>query len=154
MKKIIQLFCACLFVLNLSGCGEPIEDTNGENNTSLNTITDKNIINLDLGASGLGYSETNLGGFQSKEYSSKNFNGVEQIYLTNFIGKSDVFVYVGHLNVKSGNFKIAIINDDKIIKEIPNDAFNEEFFFEDLVGTFAIHVAGESANVEFHIDVY
>ena len=39
MKKIMKLVCTCFLVLSLSACVEAIEDTNGENNTSLNTIT-------------------------------------------------------------------------------------------------------------------
>jgi hypothetical protein len=58
------------------------------------------------------------------------------------------------MQVKSGNFKLVAINDDKIIKEFPLDAFNEEFLFEDIKGTFSIHLAGESANFELYIDVY
>ena len=42
---------------------------------------------------------------------------------------------------------------EKIIKEIPIDSFNETFYFEDLTGTFSIHVAGESASFDFHIDI-
>lgn len=154
MKKIWIFLMMMTLVLSLAACGEEYEDTNGEDDYTLQTITDENIIHLETGASGLSYKESNLGGFlHSSEYSSKKFNGVEQIYLTNFIGKSDVEVYIGHMNVKKGNFKLAIINNDEIIKEIPVDAFNEIYRFEDLKGTFSIHVAGESAAFDFHIDV-
>ena len=135
------------------GCGEEYEDTNGTDNFSLQTITDEDIIHLQTGASGLTYKESNLGGLSSSEYSSKNFNGVEQIYLTSFILPSDIYVYIGHLNVESGNFKLVVINNDEIIKEIPLDTFGEEFYFENLEGDFSIHVAGESAKFEFHIQV-
>lgn len=153
MKKILVLLFLMLLSLSLAGCGEEYEDTNGEDNFALQTITDEDIINLATGASGLSYKESNLGFFHSSEYSSKKFNGVEQIYLTNFIGKSDVEIYVGHMNVKKGNFKLAVINNDEIIKEIPVDSFNETYFFEDLKGTFSVHVAGESAAFDFYIDI-
>ena len=57
------------------------------------------------------------------------------------------------MNVKKGNFKLAVINNDEIIQEIPVDAFNETYRFEDLTGTFSVHVAGESAAFGFYIDV-
>ena len=143
----------CL-VLMLGGCGTKYEDTNGADNFALQTITDENIIARDLGASGLTYTEAHLGDIvHSSEYSSKNFNGVEQIYLVDFLLPSDVDVYIGHMNVKQGNFKLAVINNDEIIFEIPLDAFNELYRFEDLTGSFSIHVAGESAAFEFHMDV-
>lgn len=154
MKKflpVILVFCLCLA---LTGCGPEYEDTNGEDDFTLQTITDEDIIHLSTGASGLTYTEQNLGDFlHSSEYSSKNFNGVEQIYLTSFIGKSDIEIYIGHMNVESGNFKLVIINNDEIIQEIERDTFNETFYFEDLKGDFSIHVAGESAKFDFHIDV-
>ena len=154
MKRILSTILVLCMCLSLVACGEEYGDTNGEDNFSLQTITDENIINRDLGASGLGYEEISVGDITSTEYESNNFNGVEELYLTNFIGKSDIHVYIGHLNVESGNFRLVVINDDKIIKDIPLDAFGETFYFEDLKGTFAIRVAGESAKCDFHIEVY
>lgn len=153
VKKLLCVLFVAILCMNLVACGTEYEDTNGEDNYTLETITDENIINMDIGASGLSYEETEVGIIKSSEYSSKNFNGVEQIYQTNFIGKSDVEVYIGTMNVKKGNFKLAIINDGKIIMEVPLDAFGETYRFEDLKGEFAIHVAGESAAFEFYLEV-
>lgn len=98
MKKFLSVFCMICMCLALVGCGTEYEDTNGADDFALQTITDENIINLDTGASGLTYSEENLGDvLHSSEYSSKNFNGVEQLYLTNFIAPSDIHVYIGHI---------------------------------------------------------
>lgn len=153
MKRIFSLILVLGMCFSLVACGEEYEDTNGEDNFKLQTITNDNIINRDIGASGLGYTESEVAGITSTEYNAKNFNGVEEIYLTNFIGKSDVQVYIGHMNVKSGNFRLVAINDDKIIYEFPLDAFGDTYYFEDLKGSFAIHVAGESAAFDFHIEV-
>ena len=153
MKRFLWLltvFCLCLA---LSGCGTQYEDTNGPEDFSLQTITDENIIHLETGASGLSYKESNLAGIQSTEYSAKNFNGVEQIYLTNFLLPSDIEIYIGHMDVKQGNFRLVVVNNDAIIHEIPLDAFGDTFRFEDLTGSFSVHVAGESAAFSFHIDI-
>ena len=154
MRKFIAILLIICICLTIGGCGTTYEDTNGADNFELQTITDENIIHLETGASGLAYKESNLGLLQSSEYYSKNFNGVEQIYLTNFVGSSDIYVYIGHMNVESGNFRLVVINDDKIIHEFDLDTFGEEFLFEDLTGTFSIHVAGESAKFDFYIDIY
>lgn len=151
MRKFIAILLITCICLTIGGCGTTYEDTNGADNFELQTITDENIIHLETGASGLAYKESNLGLLQSSEYYSKNFNGVEQIYLTNFVGSSDIYVYIGHMNVESGNFRLVVINDDKIIHEFDLDTFGEEFLFEDLTGTFSIHVAGESAKFDFYI---
>lgn len=154
MRKFIAILLVTCICLTIGGCGTTYEDTNGADNFELQTITDENIIHLETGASGLAYKESNLGLLHSSEYYSKNFNGVEQIYLTNFVGASDIYVYIGHMNVESGNFRLVVINDDKIIHEFDLDTFGEEFLFEDLTGTFSIHVAGESAKFDFYIDIY
>jgi hypothetical protein len=153
MKKVLCILFVLVFAVALTGCGVEIADTNGPDDTSLATITEENIINMDIGSSGLNYTETEVGALLSSEYSSKNFNGVERIYLTNFIGKSDIRVYIGHMNVESGNFKLVVVNNEEIIHEFALDTFGEEFWFEDLTGEFAIHVAGESAEFDFHIQI-
>lgn len=154
MKKIASVLLAGVLFLGLTGCGSQYKDTNGSDDFTLQTITDQNIIDLDTGASGLRYSEESIDGVAiSAEYSAKKFNGVEQIYLTNFIAPSDVSLYIGHMEVTDGNFKLAVLNNDEIIREIPLDAFNETFCFEDLEGSFSIHVAGESAAFSFYLQV-
>lgn len=152
MKRIIYLLCLCILVV---GCSKKYDDTNGKECYDLQTISDQNIIHLDVGASGLSYSEESLNDiFFSSKYSSKDFNGVEQIYLNNYLINSSVHVYIGTMTIKSGNFKLAVINNDKIIYEFDRETFNQEFVFDDIKGSFSIHVAGESAAFEFDIDVY
>lgn len=153
MKKIWALLPAAVLALALAGCGTEYVDTNGDDDFTLQTITDENIVKLDLGASGLTYSEQEFGfGITSTEYSSKNFNGVEEIYLTNYIFPSSFYIYVGYLNVSSGNFKLAVVNNDEVIREIPIGTFSEQIYFEDIQGSFAIRLAGESAAFQLNID--
>ena len=64
MKKKFALIIAVCMLFSLSACGTEYEDTNGDDIT-LQTITDEDIINLSIGASGLTYKETNLGGLKS-----------------------------------------------------------------------------------------
>lgn len=154
MKKVLCIVFILCISFTFVGCGTEYADTNGEKDFTLQTITDENIINMEIGSSGLVYEEESVGVLHSSEYSSKNFNGVEQIYGTNFLGKSDICIYVGHMNVESGNFRLVVVNDGKIIKDIPLDAFGEEFWFKDLTGSFSVNVVGESAKFDFYIDIY
>ena len=152
MKKVLSMVIILGLCISMFGCSaEKYEDTNGADDYTLQTISDENIINMDVGSSGMSYSETKLGAITSTKYSSKNFNGVYEIDATNFILPSDIGVYVGHLNIESGNFKIVIVNNDEIIFEIPLDSFGDTYYFDDLKGHFAIRAAGESAAVDFHI---
>ena len=154
MNKIFKILICLYLCVFLFACGEEYADTNGADNYTLQTITDSNIINLELGASGLGYKEQNIAGVVfSNEYYSKNFNGVERIYNTNFILPSDVMIYIGYLTVDSGNFRMVIVNDDKIIYDVESGTFNEMLRFDNLKGNFSIHLAGESADFELNLEV-
>lgn len=153
MKKLIKLLFACFLAFGLCGCGESIEDTNGENNTALNTITKEDILSNSISASGLGTEEGEFLGFTSFKYKAKNFNGVEELYNENYLFSTAVYVHVNFINLKSGNFRMFVINDGKIIQEIPSDATGESYCFENLDGNLTIRVAGESAKVEFDFDV-
>ena len=154
MKKLIKMILVSSALCSLVGCGDKYEDTNGPDNYNLQTIRDSDIIELSIGASGLSYTESEIAGITSKEYSSKNFNGVERIYQTNFILPSDIRVEVGYVSVKEGNFSVCIINEGEIIDEIPLDAFAKTFYYENLKGDFSIHIAGESAKFEMNIEVW
>ena len=153
MKKLLSLLLVVLMVLALPACGTKYEDTNGDDNFALQTITDEDIIHLRTGSSGMNYREESLGIMSSQEYSSKNFNGVDQLFLTNYIAGSDVTVSVGYINVTAGNFRMVVINNDEIIFDVPLDSAAEAYVFEDIKGSFSIHAAGESAAVEFNFSV-
>lgn len=154
MMRVLRVLLAISVCLALVGCGSTYEDTNGEDNYELQTITEENIIQQNVGSSGFGTRETKLPlGITSTEYYSKNFNGVYEFYMTNYLFASRVEVYVGHLNVEKGNFRISVVCDDEILFDIPLDSFNESYYFEDISGTFAIRVAGESAAFDFYIEV-
>ncbi len=155
MKKLLCLLLCILLLTGITACGQKYEDTNGEDDYSLQTITDDDIINLSTGSSGMTYTEEgkNLP-VSSAQYHSKNFNGVESIYHNYYIGQSDVNIYIGHLTVEKGNLRICIVVDGEIIFDIPLDSFNDTYTFENLEGDMLINVAGESAAFDFSIDIY
>ena len=144
---------AILVCFSLISCATVYDDTNGADNFTLQTITDDNIINRNIGSSGFGYSESEAFGITSSEYSSKNFNGVEEIFITTYITKSTFSVYIGHLTVRSGNFRLVAVNNDEIIYDFPLDSFGDTIWFEDIKGSFAIRAAGESASFSMYLSV-
>ena len=153
MKKVLSLVFVILMVLSLAACGTKYEDTNGDDNYALQTITDEDIIHLRTGSSGMSYQEESVGIMSGSEYSSRNFNDVDQLFLANYIGNSDVMRSIGYLNVTAGNFRMVVINNDEIIFDVPLNSAAEAFIFEDINGSFSVHVAGESAAVEFNFSV-
>lgn len=150
MKKILLLMMVVL-MLNLTACGVEIEDTNGTDDHSLSTITQDNILNLDLGASGLSKTENES---TIVKYSSKNFSGVEEIYLTNYVLASSVTLDMTSINIKEGNLGVYVIQDNEIVYEFALDESSENIVFEDVKGDFAVRIAGESASFSLYLDIY
>ena len=130
---------------------EHIEDTNGADNYNLQTITDENIINQDIGSLNLKSSTGFLN--DGITFKSDKFTGVSRIMLTNFILPSDFVVDVTNFVVNSGNFKMAVVNDDEIIAVIEPDIF-AGCRLENLTGSVSLMIAGESADFSFSLDAF
>jgi len=128
---------------------EHIEDTNGPDDYSLTTITDENIITQDMGA--LNISKTT--GFLNDgiTFKSNKFTGVYRVFQTNFLFDSDFLMDIAGFHVNSGNFKMVIINEGKIIATLEPDMF-VTCQLSDLNGSFELVIAGESADFEFSLD--
>ena len=127
-----------------------IEDTNGPDDYSLAVITDENIINQDMGALNVGFHRSLLNdGVTCK---SEKFSGVYRVFLTNFIFDSDFQMDLTNFYVHSGNFRMCLVNDGRIIADVePGEVFTE-VLLHDLNGAFELVIAGESADFEFYMD--
>ncbi|MBR2886403.1 MAG: hypothetical protein IKB93_16695 [Clostridia bacterium] len=125
---------------------EHIEDTNGAENYDLQTITDANIINRDVGAMGLQTSTDAI--TNTVTYSSKKFTGVEEIYGENIAANRMEFT-INHASVTEGNFKIVLLVDDEIVHEFKLNELTQTYILEKPSGYVSLRVAGESANFMF-----
>lgn len=157
MKKILCLIMALGFAVISVGCGVEIADNNGPDDYTLATITEENIVNQDLGASGYSMSP----GSEDDDYMTtttkikgKEFSGVAQLYVTNYLGKSDVTVDVSNLTVDSGNFALMALLDGEIVHEFKVGELMETFELKDINGTFEIVIAGETADFKLWIQVW
>lgn len=150
-KKIIAIIGAIVMVAVaavwfLNSDPEHIEDTNGTDNFSLQTITDANIINRDIGAMGLETSTDSIS--NTTTYSSDKFTGVEEIYGTNIWGNR-FEITVNHARVDSGNFKIVLLENDKIVHEFTLNELTQTFVLDNPDGYISLRIAGESADFKF-----
>ena len=146
MKRIFALLLTLALALSLTACGSvKIEDTNGPDNFALNTITDQNILNLDLPSGG--YS-TKTSGLLSKTvtHSGKDFSGVVEVLWTDMIA-GDFVLDLMDYTVTGGNFRMVVVNDGKIVADIAPGT--ERISIDDLKGHISIRVAGESADYSF-----
>lgn len=159
MKKIKNLLviiiciAAAVFVIVSminDGC-EHIEDTNGPDDYSLQTITDENICKLDM--SSMGITESTSTFSVGTKYSSSKFSGVYELYNTNYIFSSDATISIYDLSVTKGNFKLVVVVDDEIVHEFSLTEPNQEYIVRDVKGNVSVRVAGECAAFKFRLDV-
>lgn len=130
---------------------EHIEDTNGAENFALQTITDANIINKDIGAvGGPNMSTDNIS--NTTTYSSEKFTGVAEIYGTNITATS-MDIIVNHAGVTEGNFKLVLLVDDEIVHEFKLNELTQTYTLENPSGYVSLVIAGESANFEFDYSI-
>lgn len=154
-KKILIIAAAVVLVAVVAvwfilGGTEHIEDTNGPDNYALQTITDENIIKMDVGAIGGPKISRNVLQGSNVEFSSEKFTGVYEVLYDNFIGKSDFVLDMTGFEVKGGNFKMVVVHDDKIVATLEPGMF-VDYRLEDVTGTVSLRIAGESASFTFNM---
>ena len=146
MKRIFALLLTLALALSLTACGSvKIEDTNGPDNFTLNTITDQNILTLDLPSGGYG---TKTSGLLSKTvtHSGKDFSGVVEVLWTDMIA-GDFVLDLMDYTVTGGNFRMVVVNEDRIIADI--EPGTTQILLEGVKGRVALRIAGESAAYSF-----
>lgn len=128
---------------------EHIEDANGPDNYALVTITDENIIKQDMGSMNVKRSSGILN--DGITFSSNKFSGVYEVFSTNFLFDSDFTMDLTNFYVNGGNFRMALVNEGKIVATVEPDMF-ASVELHDLNGSFSLVIAGESADFEFTLD--
>lgn len=146
MKKLLLI---TLSIFSLIGCVQ-IEDQNGPEDYSIVTISDAQIIK---GSSYSGVSSYTTSS-HTNEYvqgtmKSSKFSGV-QIVSTIRFNKSS-YNYDINCNVEIGNFIVAIVSNDKILKKIEANS-NIKFTLSDTEYQHELKIVGESAN--FYLEYY
>ena len=133
---------------------EHIEDTNGADNYSLQTITARDVTEQKMGMKGaVSKSETRFGNLSNGiKYSSKKFTGVYQLYTATLFKGSDIYVSLAEFEIKQGNFAFYVVFDGEVVGKIePDDFATAEFTLKNVEKTASLEyfIAGESASFEF-----
>ena len=133
---------------------EHIEDTNGADNYSLQTITEQDVVEHNMGTKGsVNKRETRFGNISNGiKYSSKKFTGVHRLYTATIIEGSDIYVSLAGFEIREGNFACYIVFDGEVVGKIePDDFATAEFIIENVEKTASLEyfIAGESASFEF-----
>lgn len=133
-----------------------IEDTNGPDVLTLGSITDADIINLDTGALSpvkVSRSDITIGGVDlnaSVKLSSQKFTGVYEVLYENYVLPSDFVLQLSSFEVMSGNFKMVVVHDDKIVATI-EPGMQVDYRLDNVTGYVSLRIAGESAAYQFYM---
>ena len=146
IAAIVFFAAGCLWLILSSP--DHIEDTNGAEDLSLQTITEENIIQLDFGAvGGPNISRNSLWG-DVVEFSAKKYTGVTEIFYDNFIGTSDFEVDLSSFEVTGGNFQMVVVCNGEIVATLEPGGM-VDYCLEDVTGYVSLRIAGESASYSF-----
>ena len=152
-KKLLTTLVAIVLVVVgavwfLSDGMEHIEDTNGLEDFSLQSITEQQIIDLSTGSvGGPSISKGILTG-DAVEFSAEKFSGVYEVLYDNFIGKSDFQLDLTNFVVNGGNFALVVVHDDQIVATLEPDMF-VTYRMDDINGYVSLRIVGESADFSF-----
>ena len=154
IKKLLLIVAAVILavvvvVWLIVGGTKHIDDTNGADNYTLQTITDKDIIDMDMGSAG-SFKRSKVVG-SSMEFSSEKFTGVDEILFDNFVGTSDFVINLTNYEIHGGNFKMVVVHNDKIVATLEPGMF-VDYRLENVTGTVSLRIAGESASFKFFMD--
>ena len=138
--KICAIILLCMIIaLSLSACGNHIEDTNGDDNFSLETITDSDIESGKTNT--VVYSESKMTVGNKTTYKAKKLSGIKKLEDIN-VNKS--FTITSDMTVSAGNCRLVLLKNSQILQDL-NINGSEKLTFES--GRYSLMIAGESATV-------
>lgn len=144
MKKYLFVAVIFLMLFTLSSC-KHVEDTNGEEDYTIETFSDEDIFKNSSNYLAIGKVEKNINNESSLSVSK--FSGIYKF--TSFKVKDSNFKFKIESNCSSGNFKIVLVKDNNTIINI--EINNEEIIEINEQGTYALKVIGESAKFSLKI---
>lgn len=137
---------------------EHIEDTNGADNYSLQSITEQDVIEQKMGSKGtvkereMHYEFAGLNVSDGTKYSSKKFTGVYLLHNETLFKGSDIYVSLAEFQIKEGNFAFYVVFDGEVVGKVePSENALAEFRLDNVekTGELEYVIAGESADFSF-----
>lgn len=130
-----------------------IEDTNGPDDVSLQTITQDQIIHRSIGSvGGPAISTSTLAG-DAVTISAKKFTGVYEILYDNYWLPSDFEVDLISFEVYGGNFQLVVVHEEEIVAVLEPGTF-VHYRMDDIKGYVSLRLVGESAAFKITMSGY
>lgn len=147
------VFAVVVGVWLLLDAPEHIEDTNGAENFSLQTITEEQIVTMSIGSIGGPNKSRSILTGDSIEFSADKFTGVAEILYDNFIAPSDFQLDLTNYEITGGNFQLVVVHNEQIVAVLEPDMF-VSFRLEDITGYVSLRIVGESAAFRFFMSEF
>lgn len=147
----VAIVVACIVIMCIGTPAQQIEDTNGADNFTLQTITNENIINCDISSTGLNTSKNKL--TKTYTYYSDEFSGIEILDTHTYSGIGDT-ITVEKLEVNDGNLKVAVVENNKIVHEFNLNEADQSYTVNSSAGLYNLVVAGESADFSIKYKIH
>ena len=150
MKKVFLLLCFVLSIMMISCAGfTQYEDTNGEDNYRLQSITEEMLINKNGGLQiGAVNSKTTKNGVTNISSSVHQFDGVESFHS---FKKGSYEVKVS-FTVSSGNARLVITDGNKIIYDFNINQDDQVYEFT-CNSTYQLKLAGEACEYNLKVEI-
>ena len=140
MKKLICALLAVFILLSFTGCGtRSYEDTNGEDDYSLQTITEADIIR------GIGSSifmSSTVRNNHVTVCTARTMSGVAKLFELDLNGE-DLDLTVS-CSITKGNARLVLVINDEIVHDFGLKGMNQNFTLENVTGAVSLRIAGES----------
>ena len=140
MKKCLCALLALFMLLSCSGCITfSYEDTNGEDNYALQTLTDADILR---GAGSTTVLSSKVTINNKTECKAKTMSGVLTLLDTKL--NNEPFAITVSCHITKGNARLVLVVDDEIVHDFALNTDNQTFTLPNVTGKVRLKIAGES----------
>lgn len=146
MRKLLIIFLFLVIGIMLVACSHR-EDTNGESDTSLTTLTEADIVN---GASSLSSGRTESKRNDRGEIKINKFSEVQVIDSINVRDASEMLTY--KITHESGNLRVVLVKDGEVYSDLVIDGNDNSITLTES-GKYDLKIAGESAKFEMEYKI-
>ena len=150
MKRYWIIGLILAMCLGLVACGQ-IEDTNGEQDYSLATITEEQLVKGTNSSSKVGFLHTQIN--NSHTFKVNKFSGVEAIESVRATESTKSITFLVESTRNSGNLYVYVRCDGQIVGDLEIGTKDDLVIENPAPGKYELCVAGESASYELSVTI-
>ena len=149
MKKIICALLLCCTLLSFAGCAMiSYEDTNGDEDFTLQTLTEEDILD---GGNSSEMLSSHVTVNNKSTYKAKSLSGVKVLYEKKL--REETITFSLSSTVSKGNARLVLASEDAILHEFDLNKADQSFTLENFTGRVFLRLAGESAEYSVSFSV-